>query len=135
MDEVDTIFSNIEVSRLNDIGSENSKPFFHFINRLSFLAQSLAGISKEMVSKLKLRLDNWDVETTVIGDVLVEMVGTVYWTRGVTAAKYILCNWLYLYSYNFVKFLRYSICLIALLFNLMYSCFTVFLPENVQALL
>ena len=49
--------------------------FFHFINRLSFLVQSLAGISKEMVSKLKLRLDNWDVETTVIGDVLVEMVG------------------------------------------------------------
>ena len=30
MDEVDTIFSNIEVSRLNDIGPEYSKPFFSF---------------------------------------------------------------------------------------------------------
>ncbi len=39
--------------------------------------QSLAGISKEMVSKLKLRLDNWDVESTAIGDVLVEMVSTL----------------------------------------------------------
>ena len=52
MEEVDTIFSNIE---------------------------SLAGISKEMVSKLKLRLDDWDVETTVIGDVLVEMVSVFDW--------------------------------------------------------
>ena len=27
-----------------------------------------------MVSKLKLRLENWEVESTIIGDVLVEMV-------------------------------------------------------------
>ncbi|CAB3998424.1 domain containing, partial [Paramuricea clavata] len=46
MDEIDVIFSNIE---------------------------SLHGLSKEMVSKLKLRLENWEVESTIIGDVLVEM--------------------------------------------------------------
>ncbi|XP_028413190.1 uncharacterized protein LOC114536033 isoform X2 [Dendronephthya gigantea] len=46
IEEIDTIFSNIE---------------------------SLAGISREMVSKLKVCLENWDVETSLIGDVLLEM--------------------------------------------------------------
>ena len=42
------------------------------IGLLSF--QSLESISKELVAKLQTRLAHWDVNTTLIGDVLVEMV-------------------------------------------------------------
>ena len=38
--------------------------------------QSLETISKELVAKLQTRLAHWDVSTTLIGDILVEMVGT-----------------------------------------------------------
>ena len=38
------------------------------------LFQSLESISKELVAKLQTRLAFWDVNTTLIGDVLVEMV-------------------------------------------------------------
>ena len=38
--------------------------------------QSLETISKELVAKLQTRLAHWDVNTTLIGDILVEMVGT-----------------------------------------------------------
>ncbi|XP_046854745.1 uncharacterized protein LOC124447793 isoform X2 [Xenia sp. Carnegie-2017] len=46
VEEIDIIFSNIE---------------------------SLAGISKEMVAKLEKRMSEWNVETTIIGDIFVEM--------------------------------------------------------------
>ena len=38
--------------------------------------QTLETISKELVAKLQTRLAHWDVNTTLIGDILVEMVGT-----------------------------------------------------------
>ena len=37
-------------------------------------SQSLESISKELVAKLQARLAHWDVNTTQIGDILVEMV-------------------------------------------------------------
>lgn len=43
------------------------------------LFQSLAGISKELVSKLENRLNEWDVNKTEIGDVLLEMVSIIYY--------------------------------------------------------
>ncbi|XP_048575311.1 uncharacterized protein LOC5520664 isoform X3 [Nematostella vectensis] len=43
------------------------------IKRIFSNVESLAFISKEMVSKLQSRLAKWDVNTTIIGDVLLEM--------------------------------------------------------------
>ncbi|EDO48318.1 predicted protein [Nematostella vectensis] len=44
-----------------------------YFSGLNMLISSLAFISKEMVSKLQSRLAKWDVNTTIIGDVLLEM--------------------------------------------------------------
>ena len=39
--------------------------------------QSLESISKELVAKLQARLAHWEVNTTQIGDVLVQMVSVL----------------------------------------------------------
>ena len=45
--------------------------------KVTIFSQSLESISKELVAKLQTRLAHWDVNTTLIGDVLVEMVGNL----------------------------------------------------------
>ena len=47
---------------------------FRLISASFDFSQSLESISKELVVKLQTRLAHWDVNTTQIGDILVEMV-------------------------------------------------------------
>lgn len=47
---------------------------FRLISASFDFSQSLESISKELVAKLQTRLAHWDVNTTQIGDILVEMV-------------------------------------------------------------
>ena len=52
-------------------------PLVTCLMKVAIFSQSLESISKELVAKLQTRLAHWDVNTTLIGDVLVEMVGNL----------------------------------------------------------